>query len=117
MCLLTYLSSQEQLPDVQELFKNADKVAHFGVYFILGLFLNYGLSKYFNKSFLFTSIISIVVGITFSFIDEYHQSFVPNRVSDSLDLVADTLGILLSSFIYRYLLSSYSTFLQKIIKR
>lgn len=71
-----------------------DKFQHFAAYFVLGVLLNITLmvqdkSKIFReKSHIFTFIIIFVYGI----FDELHQSFIPGRFADILDLAADIIG-------------------------
>ncbi len=101
MVLITYLSSRNELPDVQQLFKHADKVAHFGVYFVLGILLIIGVQSKTKQSNILNMFLVLIVGSVFGFIDEYHQSFVPNRVADIYDLIADISGILISLLFYK----------------
>lgn len=76
-----------------------DKVAHILIYIILGFFLiraflgatHIGLAK----SVLF----SIIIGSLFGMSDEWHQSFVPERFTDSLDLLADFIGLTAGVFL------------------
>ncbi len=103
MCIITYLSSQEHLPDVQELFKNADKVAHFGVYFILSILLMIGISSNFRIKRELSIFFVFIIGSGFAALDEYHQSFVPNRTPDFYDLIADVIGIILGVILYKYI--------------
>lgn len=101
MALITYLSSRSQIPDMQQFFQHADKVAHFSVYFILGILLLIGLKINLKISNFLYSILTISIGFSFAIIDEYHQSFVPNRVPDLYDFIADILGIIISLFFYK----------------
>jgi len=103
MLIIFYLSSQEQLPDVQVFFKHADKIAHFGVYFILGIFIKFAFYQNIQNKLMLINILTLAVGTFFAYTDEYHQSFVPNRVSSLVDLIFDIFGILLSLFIFDYL--------------
>jgi len=61
-----------------------DKVAHFGLYFILGLL---GFWRLGSKPWLLW-LFCLAYGVS----DEFHQSFVPGRHPDLLDLLADGLG-------------------------
>lgn len=99
MSLIFFLSSKENLPDLNKFILNFDKIAHFVVYFVLGIFLqvffiiNLDLKR---KQIYYIIIISI--GFTFALSDEYHQIFVPNREPDFYDLIFDFLGIIFSLF-------------------
>lgn len=99
---------------MQELFRHADKIAHFIVYFVLGMLLILGLIINIRKNDTYRIIIILFIGSLFAFIDEYHQSFVPNRVPDLLDLIADILGIIFSLIFYKHLKIMIKTFLLKI---
>lgn len=48
------------------------------------------------RAFLLAIIITVVYGIS----DELHQSFVPNRVPDVMDVMMDGIGAVAGSFIY-----------------
>jgi len=99
MIFIFFLSSKENLPDLNKFILNFDKIAHFVVYFVLGIFLqvffiiNLDLKR---KQIYYIIIISI--GFTFALSDEYHQIFVPNREPDFYDLIFDFLGIIFSLF-------------------
>ena len=75
------------------------KTAHFTLYFLLGLFF---IS--FLKEFDFNNKKLIIYTIIFVFIyacsDEIHQLFIPGRSGEILDVLIDTTGGVLSSFIY-----------------
>ena len=77
---------------------NLDKVLHFGAWFILGICLRLSLHGYFgHHSTRF--LVGILLGVGFGLFDEVYQSFVPSRVGDVTDLVADALGTLTGVFI------------------
>ncbi|MDR2543669.1 MAG: VanZ family protein [Treponema sp.] len=89
---LAILSSHSSLPGVQ-LFPGIDKFYHFVAYGALGVAFGLWFSreswlKQPLRNFLIcTAIVSI-----YGAIDEIHQYFVPDRVCDVWDWVADTLG-------------------------
>lgn len=70
-----------------------DKVAHFGVYAILGLLLRRAWSS--NPGV-------IALGWAYGLSDEFHQSFVPGRSVELADWFADALGVLVGLFIYQW---------------
>lgn len=82
-----------RLPEIQ--FNMADKVVHFIIFGILGLLLARGLGVCQN-TFCRTNyaIVSIMIGIGYGLIDEWHQAYVPGRYSSVSDWVADGLGII-----------------------
>ena len=74
------------------------KTAHFTLYFILGLLVisflkEFGLSR---KSI----IISIIVVLLYAVSDEIHQTFIPGRSGEVLDVLIDTIGGTLSTVLY-----------------
>jgi VanZ family protein len=93
MALIFFLSAQPDLPrpDSDWLDLLVSSGAHFFFYAVLALLLNWALGNG-------------VVGLTLAFglallygvSDEFHQSFVPGRVPDLLDLVSDGLGAALA---------------------
>ena len=99
MIFIFFLSSKENLPDLNKFILNFDKIAHFIVYFVLGIFLQVFLIINFDlKRKQFYYIFIIAVGFTFALSDEYHQIFVPNRKPDLYDLIFNFLGIIFSIF-------------------
>lgn len=67
-----------------------DKVAHFGAYFVLAVFTSRALHLKWRgvTAALGTFLLVVAYGIS----DEVHQSFVPGRSPDGLDVVADAVG-------------------------
>ena len=69
-----------------------DKLLHIIEYFIFGTLLFFG--------FFFTSkkpdVISFIIGMFYSFIDELYQSTVVGRDASTLDILADIIGLILS---------------------
>ena len=80
-----------------------DKVAHFGLFFILTL-LAFPAFKFAGKNVKWQIAISIIYGVLMSFLTEYGQQFVQGRSSDLLDFIADTLGVLCGLAFAKYLL-------------
>ena len=77
-------------------FQLEDKVYHFLEYAIFSFLLFLAFFKaqknFFRKNvFLFSSLI----GIIYAYTDEFHQRFVPGRLYDLYDFLADCLGIIL----------------------
>lgn len=75
-----------------------DKLAHFGVYAVLGLLLSHAARRTGA-----TRSMIVAVGLLYGASDELHQSFVPGRSADPLDWVADALGVVAGISIYFYL--------------
>jgi len=75
----------------------SDKVVHFGAYFVLAIFfqlyvfLKKGESIFNGK--IKTWALTIIVLMLYGGVDEVHQAFIPGRLADLLDFIADTLGV------------------------
>ena len=85
----------------QELIENnrfmVRKMAHFTLYFVLGILIyttlaSYGIPK--NKL-----IYSIILCFIFSLLDEFHQLFSLGRTSRMFDVFIDTSGSIVSSML------------------
>jgi VanZ family protein len=92
--LIYWLSSQEKLP-VPMLFSFQDKVHHTGAYFVMSLLAWRCFRHWITHSVIAFSV-TIVFCSFYGITDEWHQSFVPGRNSDSLDWLADTIGAVLA---------------------
>jgi VanZ family protein len=96
--LIFYLSSKSYEVEVNILF--FDKGIHIVEFAILGFFLSLGCFQSIKLSFKGNVIFILATGILLGGLDEWHQSFVPLRSSDILDMVADAAGIFIGLFIY-----------------
>lgn len=90
-----YVSSLPQIPYLHSTFALYDKVLHIIAYFIFGISLLLAFIPY--KNITEKLIISIIIGVFYGATDEYHQYFVIGRSSEIADLIADIIGISLSS--------------------
>lgn len=72
----------------------ADKVAHAGAYAVLGALLTLGSGRAWA---------GVLLALAFGVSDEIHQSFVPNRASEVLDVVADGVGALIGASVVAFL--------------
>lgn len=82
------------LPDLGKW--SADKFIHSGVFAVLaGLsflaFEHYGTAR--SQSFWWYWVISFIFCLVYAASDEIHQLYVPNRSSEALDFLADSIGI------------------------
>ena len=90
--------SDISLPDIG--FDLMDKLLHFLVFGFLGILMVRGFHLQPLISNKLTGYIFIIIlGLLFSAIDEWHQSFVPGRTADIWDWVADSAGIITFSAI------------------
>lgn len=74
------------------------KIAHFILYFILGIFtiINFKINKE-------NMIYALLICIIYAFTDEIHQMFINNRSGEVRDIIIDSLGSLSSIFlIYKF---------------
>jgi VanZ family protein len=83
------------VPKVQFLFEDFDKVAHFGLFFILSALMYRGFRK--QNSFLILYqfpcfLITVFCIIYGGGIELYQGYFVPDRSADVYDLIADIIG-------------------------
>ncbi len=88
--LIFFLSHQSDPPGAQVV---PDYTAHFFEYALFGLTLTWGATSGFrrpltSKSAAFLGVIAFLYAIS----DEFHQSFVPDRVASVGDLAVDILG-------------------------
>lgn len=88
------------------------KLAHIAEYFVLNVlfiksFKNYNLSR---KKIL---ILSFVFALLYAISDEYHQSFIFGRQGAARDVMIDSVGILLSTYLSACL-SSRQAWLSKL---
>jgi VanZ family protein len=96
-CLFIYwLSDQSSLP-APLWFEYQDKLYHAGAYSIMGL-LAWRSFKHLVSSPIILALLSIAFCSLYGLSDEWHQSFVVGRESDSADWFADTCGAVLAVF-------------------
>ncbi len=90
MSITNITSDQEINMLVNKLNKPLRKVAHFAIYFVLGIilyytFISFGLPK---KSIFIVFALCFIYSLT----DEYHQTLIFGRTGRFLDCIIDTLG-------------------------
>ena len=98
MLLITLFSHvpQEDLPKLD--LDGIDYFFHFAEYSILGFLLFKSITS--DELLTFHPFYgSLLIGISFAILDEFHQSFVPGRHMSSIDMIFDSLGILFGTFI------------------
>jgi hypothetical protein len=76
-----------------------DKLMHGLLYGVMALLLNYGLNFKSKKIFGFNMQVGALIVLTFAGLEEITQYWLPSRTCDVFDFVADTVGVVLFSFI------------------
>jgi VanZ family protein len=96
-----YLSSKSTLPRPPFVIPNMDKFEHGTIYAGMGFFAKRAF-KFSNLPVLseIPGICAILFCIFYGFSDEIHQSFVPNRETDIMDVLADSIGGIIGQWIY-----------------
>ena len=83
------ITSEEELKIISSTSFLVRKLAHFTVYFILGILAYLTLSSYlFPKTIIYSIVFCVVYAIT----DEVHQLFLEGRAFKFLDIFIDTCG-------------------------
>jgi len=90
--LIFALSAQSTFP-FEAPFSSFDKLAHIGLYALLGVFLAFGMFKSTRLSPGRRTALTLAAGAALGVLDEIHQSYVPLRIPDILDVLADVGGI------------------------
>ena len=89
--IIFYLSSQPGT-DQPPLFYGQDKLLHFIAFGVLG-FLGMGAAKATSQGYRWWQVwLAITVVALYGVLDEFHQHFVPGRVADHYDVIADIIG-------------------------
>lgn len=80
-----------------------DKLIHLVIYGVLGFLLHRALSRQarFPTLARWSGVWTVVLCVLYGVSDEFHQSFVPGRDMSVYDLIANTVGALLSMAIVR----------------
>ena len=93
------LSDKEKEIYLEKYVVYVRKTAHFTLYFLLGL-TYISLLKEFNLNDKKLLIYTIIFVFIYACSDEIHQLFVPGRSGEITDVLIDTTGGILASFIY-----------------
>jgi len=95
MALVFYFSSQSHLP--LRLIHGTDKIIHAFAYFILAILLFFSFLKSGLRKYLL--LISVLFAVVYGVSDELHQYYVLGRDASLGDIIADSFGALLGSFL------------------
>lgn len=107
LCMATiFILSHQPASSPEWLFPGADKIAHLLVYAVLSGTVIYAFSAETRRRRRGVVLIAaLLVPILFGLSDEYHQSWIPGRTSEFLDLVADAAGGLVAAFVWLIFIS------------
>ncbi|WP_371452184.1 VanZ family protein [Gemella sp. 20925_1_85] len=111
VCLVIFLFSSQPGEESSKISNDLiiRKLGHFSEYMTLGFFSFSYLSNLFIennniKDFKKTGILSFLFSIIYASSDEFHQTFVPGRDGNIVDVLIDSsgalVGILVSSIVY-----------------
>lgn len=98
--LIYYLSSLEFSSSGVGGFSIPPYLYHFGIFFLLGIFLLITI-KGENETETKYIIIILIIAILYAASDEFHQNFVPGRDTSVIDFLIDTLGVVCSNASYK----------------
>lgn len=69
------------------------KVMHASVYFVLAFIIIFVVNYlFYNKKYLLSMVITLVIIVLLAGFDEYHQTFVDGRTGRIMDVLIDTVG-------------------------
>jgi VanZ family protein len=92
--IIFVLSHQSDLPSLH-ILPHQDKLFHLLSYFFLSYFLE-RIFKYFGMKDILGHAFTAIIIMLFAIGDEFHQYFIPNRIPDPFDLLADYIGMMLA---------------------
>lgn len=88
------------------LFRHSDKLLHALAFGGLAYLLAWGVVRACPGWSLFrVLLVAVLVTVAYGGLDEFHQSFVPRREPDLLDLLADGVGALGAVLVFRWIWS------------
>ena len=96
LVLIYYLSSQPDLPQPEIEIPFLDKIEHLLAFGLMGFLLYRAFYFSFGEFHPLSLLVTILV-VLYGISDEIHQSFVPTRTPDVMDVVFDGLGGLLAT--------------------
>jgi VanZ family protein len=105
--LIWWLSSQAFELAFMQRVPLQDKGVHFIEYGALSFFIAHAVTVTWPGRETATFFTAVVSTVLLGLLDEMHQSFVPGRFSDVMDLVADTIGAVVAAFLYMALTFGY----------
>lgn len=74
------------------------KLAHFSIYFIGGVLI-FNFMNTFSMKLKYTILLSIIFGVLYAISDEFHQLFIAERSAQVRDILIDSSGIIIATFL------------------
>lgn len=107
MTVIFLLSAQSSI-HIPNMFFMQDKALHSLLFGALGFFCSLlVMGDGSRPTFRHVLVVTLLV-MGYGGLDEFHQSFVPGRSPDILDLTADTTGGFIIALVMRYILGRYA---------
>ena len=101
-CLLIYIQSSHPSPQSLPDWPFMDKLLHFACYALLAaLFLRAFNTTPLKHNLKLVLILSVLLSALYGISDEIHQSFVPYRSADYMDVLANILGSIAGVYLYQ----------------
>ena len=109
-----FMEKEDITPEVVQKYQfPIRKLAHFGIYMLLGFCLMNAV----EKSFRFKVYISIAMSFVLSFVyacsDEFHQSYTESRGPSFIDVLIDSSGALVGIFVFILFIWLINKFLKR----
>jgi len=104
-CLLIFVQSSFPSPDMGPELPGQDKLIHLAAYAVLAVLACRAFATLPCLSGAFVLFMAaFIFALVFGLSDEWHQSFVPGRMADGWDFLADAAGALLGAggYCWRY---------------
>jgi VanZ family protein len=79
-----------------------DKAGHCLEFGLMGFLLAFGFFNAFSTKPLAKFAFTFGAGLILAVLDEFHQSYVPFRTSDFMDILADAAGLVLGIWAFRF---------------
>ena len=92
-CGLIYYLSNQPNPRLPQVIPSSDKLLHVAAYVVLGWLWTVALRETWVGCTSRAALLSaLIFTLGYGLSDEWHQSFVPGRLSSAADVVADMIG-------------------------
>ena len=109
MAVIFGLSSFHTVPKPKNLTSDLVNIAgHFGAYLILGVLVWWALGLWLPAG-RDRALIAVVLATLYGVSDEWHQSFVPDRRPDVIDVIVDCIGACVGLALLRFATHLQST--------